>query len=84
MKKGIHPDNNRKVIFEDTTCGARFLVMSSVPTEHTAKWEDGQEYPLYRVEVSSASHPVYTGETRQMDTAGRAEKFRARAQRAKK
>lgn len=78
MKKGIHPENYRQVIFEDNTSGERFLIGSTVKTDETGTWEDGKEYPLYRVEVSSASHPFYTGKKTTMDTAGRVEKFKAR------
>lgn len=73
----------RKVIFEDASSGERFLLYSAVVTEETAKWEDGQEYPLYKVEISSASHPFYTGKETSLDRAGRAEKFRKRAAKAK-
>lgn len=66
------------VIFEDAASGQRFLIGSTVHTKATDKWEDGKEYPLVRVEISSASHPFYTGISRQLDTAGRADKFRAR------
>ena len=82
MKKDIHPDNYRPVIFEDTSSGVRFLVSSTVETSATAKWEDGKEYPLQQIEVSSASHPFYTGTERVIDTAGRVEKFKARAARS--
>ena len=78
MKKDIHPDNYRKVIFVDTSNEARFLISSTVETNETAKWEDGKEYPLFKVEISSASHPFYTGKETIMDTAGRVEKFKAR------
>ncbi|MEX0935136.1 MAG: type B 50S ribosomal protein L31 [Candidatus Paceibacterota bacterium] len=84
MKKEIHPENYRPVIFHDTSSGERFLISSTVPTEETDKWEDGDEYPLYRVEISSASHPFYTGKETVVDTAGRVEKFKARQERAKK
>lgn len=84
MKKDIHPENHRPVIFEDSASGERFLIASAVQTEEVAKWDDGQEYPLYRVEVSSASHPFYTGQMKVMDTAGRVEKFKARAAAAQK
>ena len=82
MKKEIHPENYRKVIFEDSSNGERFLIDSTVDTEETAKWDDGNEYPLYKVEVSSSSHPFYTGQDKRLDTAGRAEKFKARAAKA--
>ena len=79
MKTETHPENHRQVIFEDNSSGARFLVYSTVDTEATAKWEDGKEYPITYVDVSSASHPFYTGQEKVMDTAGRVERFKARA-----
>lgn len=84
MKKEIHPENYRPVIFHDISSGERFLISSTVDTEETDKWEDGSEYPLYRVEISSASHPFYTGKETVVDTAGRVEKFKARMEQAKK
>ena len=82
MKTDTHPKNHRPVIFEDNSSGARFLVYSTVDTEGTAKWEDGNEYPIAFVDVSSASHPFYTGQEKVMDTAGRVERFKARAEKA--
>jgi large subunit ribosomal protein L31 len=79
MKTDIHPDNYRLVIFEDNSSGSRFLIGSTVETEETATWEDGTEYPLKRVDVSSASHPFYTGQEKVMDTAGRVDRFKQRA-----
>lgn len=84
MKKDIHPDNYRKVIFEDQGSGARFLIGSTVETEAVAKWDDGKEYPLHVIEISSASHPFYTGVKTTIDRAGRVEKFKQRALKAKK
>lgn len=84
MKKDIHPDNYRKVIFEDQGSGARFLIGSTVECDAVAKWEDGKEYPLYVVEISSASHPFYTGIKTTIDRAGRVDKFKQRALKAKK
>ncbi|HET8581113.1 MAG TPA: type B 50S ribosomal protein L31 [Candidatus Paceibacterota bacterium] len=84
MKADIHPADYRDVIFEDTSSGARFLVGSTVRAEETGKWDDGKEYPLVKVEISSASHPFYTGQARTVDTTGRLEKFRARQEAAKK
>jgi len=78
MQKEIHPENNRKVIFVDDTSGEKFLIGSTVKTTETAKFEDGKEYPVYHVEISSASHPFYTGKETVVDTAGRVEKFKAR------
>ena len=84
MKKDIHPDSYRLVIFEDTSSGARFLLGSTVQTEKTDKFDDGKEYPVFQVEISSASHPFYTGQSKTIDTAGRVEKFKARAAKTKK
>ena len=84
MKKDIHPDNYRSVIFHDNSSGERFLVGSTVETEKTDKWTDGKEYPLAFVDVSSASHPFYTGQEKIMDRAGRVERFKTRAAKAKK
>ena len=78
MKADIHPDNYRMVIFHDNSSGERFLIGSTIETEKTDTWEDGKEYPIAYVEVSSASHPYYTGTEKVMDTAGRVEKFKAR------
>lgn len=78
MKKDIHPKNYRPVIFLDNSSKARFLVNSTVITKETDKWTDGKEYPLYHIEISSASHPFYTGNETVIDTAGRVEKFKAR------
>jgi large subunit ribosomal protein L31 len=84
MKKDLHPAEYRLVIFEDTSSGARFLLGSTVHTDKTDTWEDGKEYPVYTVEISSASHPFYTGQSKTIDTAGRVEKFKARAAAKKK
>lgn len=78
MKSDIHPNNHRLVIFEDNSSKERFLVSSTVATEKTEKWTDGKEYPIAFVDVSSASHPFYTGQEKVMDAAGRVEKFKAR------
>jgi len=79
MKKDIHPDNYRQVIFHDNSSGERFLFGSVIETTETDKWTDGKEYPMSRVDVSSASHPFFTGQEKVMDTAGRVERFKARA-----
>jgi large subunit ribosomal protein L31 len=84
MKKDLHPEDYRQVIFEDSSSGARFLIGSTVKTEKTDKWDDGKEYPVYYVEISSASHPFYTGQSKTIDTAGRVEKFKARASKTAK
>ena len=78
MNYKIQP-SYRTVIFEDTSCNSRFLIKSSVSTKDTATWEDdGKEYPLVRIDVSSASHPVYTGEKRATTSEGRVAKFNRR------
>lgn len=78
MKKDIHPAEYRQVIFEDSTSGKRFLIGSTIDTSKTDKWEDGKEYPVFQVEISSASHPFYTGTAKTIDTAGRVDKFKKR------
>jgi large subunit ribosomal protein L31 len=79
MKKSLHPDNYRLMVFEDLNNGFRFLTRSTASAEETTKWEDGQEYPLLKVHVTSASHPFFTGEERILDIEGRVDKFKARA-----
>ena len=75
MKKDGHP-NYRQVVFVDVSNDYRFLTRSTVKTKDTTKWEDGNEYPLYKLDTSSESHPFYTGTQKMVDTAGRVEKFR--------
>ncbi|MFN3800693.1 MULTISPECIES: type B 50S ribosomal protein L31 [Belliella] len=77
MKKDIHP-NYRDVVFYDTSSEYKFLTKSTIETSETITWEDGQEYPVYKIEVSSNSHPFYTGKKMLLDTAGRVEKFNRR------
>jgi large subunit ribosomal protein L31 len=77
MKQGIHPDY-RPVVFRDRAANFAFLTRSTVRSEQTVTWEDGNVYPVFDVEVSSASHPFYTGQSRVLDTAGRVEQFRRR------
>ena len=79
MKKAIHPTNYRPVVFQDINNGFSFLTRSTAATEETVKWEDGNEYPLLKVHITSASHPYFTGEERIMDIEGRVDKFKARA-----
>lgn len=74
MKQGIHPDY-KEVVFFDTSSDFKFMTKSTMTSEETIKWEDGNEYPLIKIEVSSASHPFYTGKKLFVDTAGRVEKF---------
>jgi large subunit ribosomal protein L31 len=75
MKKSIHPDY-REVVFQDISTDFAFLTKSTIKTKDTIKWADGKEYPLVKVEVSSQSHPFYTGKQKIVDTAGRVERFR--------
>ncbi len=78
MKIDTHPSNYRKVVFKDMSCDYAFVTHSCVETKETIQWEDGNEYPLYKLEISSASHPFYTGKQNLVDTAGRIDKFRKR------
>ena len=84
MKADIHPKSYRQVIFHDNSSGERFLLGSTIETSTTDTWTDGKEYPIAYVDVSSASHPFYTGQEKVMDTAGRVERFKARASKARK
>lgn len=77
MKKDIHP-NYRTVIFKDMATDFSFMSRSTANTKDTVVWEDGQTYPLIKMEISSASHPYFTGKTKLVDTAGRVEKFNTR------
>lgn len=79
MKKSLHPTNYRLVVFEDLNNGTRILTRSTVASDETVKWEDGNEYPLVKVHITSSSHPFYTGEERVLDLEGRVDKFKARA-----
>lgn len=74
MKADIHP-NYRFVVFKDIATGKLFLTKSTIETKHTIKYEDGKEYPMQEVEISSASHPFFTGKQQLVDTAGRVERF---------
>lgn len=78
MKKDTHPKNYRMVIFHDNSSGADFLIGSTIDTKDTGKWTDGKEYPMATVEISSVSHPFYTGNDKVIDTAGRVERFKRR------
>lgn len=79
MKADIHPEY-REVVFQDVTSDFKILTRSTLgaSAKETIKWEDGNEYPLVKIEVSSASHPFYTGQNKIMDTSGRVDKFRKR------
>ena len=76
MKKGIHPESYRTVVFKDMSNEFAFLSRSTANTKETIKWEDGNDYPLIKVEVSSKSHPFYTGKGRIETNEGRIAKFR--------
>ncbi len=78
MKQGIHPDNYRLVVFKDMSCDYSFISKSTIQTKDTVKWEDGNEYPLVKLEISNMSHPFYTGKMKLVDTAGRIDKFKTR------
>lgn len=75
MKQGIHPENYRLVVFKDMSNEQSFLTKSAANSKETIKWEDGNEYPLIKLEISSTSHPFYTGKMKLVDTAGRVDKF---------
>jgi len=76
MKQNIHPKQYRYVVFQDSSADFAMLTRSTVTTKDTIVWEDGKEYPLYKLDVSSASHPFYTGKQKLLDSAGRVERFR--------
>ena len=78
MKKGIHPEDYRLVVFKDMTNEYMFMTRSTAPTSDTVKWEDGNDYPLIKMEISHKSHPFFTGKVHLVDTAGRIDKFKNR------
>ncbi len=78
MKQGIHPKEYRLVVFKDMSNGYSFISKSTAATKETVKWEDGNEYPLIKLEISNTSHPFYTGKNMLVDTAGRIDKFKKR------
>ncbi len=84
MKKDLHPTDYRPVVFQDTSNGFAFLTRSTATTQETIKWEDGKEYPLIKIHISSQSHPFFTGEEKIIDIEGRVDKFKARAEAAAK
>ena len=77
MKQGIHPDY-REVVFSDDDAGFAFLTRSTIKTSETIEWEDGKEYPLVKLDISSASHPFFTGKQKLVDSTGRVERFKQR------
>jgi large subunit ribosomal protein L31 len=84
VKKGTHPKDYRPVLFIDNSDGTEYIIPSTVVTKETGKSKsDKKEYPIFRVEISSATHPFYTGEVRTLDTAGRVERFKQKQSRAK-
>ena len=83
MKKGIHPEKYRLVVFKDMSNGNSFLSRSSTQSRETVKWEDGNEYPLVKLEISNTSHPFFTGQKMMVDTAGRIDKFKKRYEKKK-
>ena len=84
MKKGIHPEDYRLVVFKDMSNDYSFLSRSCAPSKDKVKWEDGNEYPLIKLEISHKSHPFFTGKMQFVDTAGRVDKFRNRYANQKK
>ena len=83
MKKGLHPESYRFVVFKDMSNGVSFLSRSSAASRETVKWEDGNEYPLIKLEISNTSHPFFTGQKMLVDTAGRIDKFKRRYEKKK-
>jgi large subunit ribosomal protein L31 len=83
MKKDIHPDY-REVVFKDISTDYSFVSRSTIKTKETIVWDDGKEYPLIKLEISSDSHPFFTGKTKLVDTAGRVDKFYNRYSKFKK
>jgi len=77
MKAGIHPEY-RDVVFQDLSSEFAILTRSTIESKETIKWEDGNEYPLVKIEVSSASHPFYTGKHKVLDAGGRVDRFKKR------
>lgn len=84
MKKDLHPKDYRPVVFEDINNGFRILTKSTARTEETTKWEDGKDYPLIKVHISSSTHPFYTGQEKVLDLEGRVDRFKARQKAAAK
>ncbi len=80
MKKDIHPKDYKFVVFKDMSNDYAFLTRSTAKSKETIKWEDGNEYPLIKLEISHTSHPFFTGKMKFVDTAGRVDKFKSRYQ----
>lgn len=78
MKQNLHPESYRLVVFRDMSNGTGFLTRSAANSRETIKWEDGNDYPLIKLEISNTSHPFFTGKNVLVDTAGRIDKFKKR------
>ena len=78
MRKDIHPKEYRLVVFKDMSNDYTFVTKSCVQTRDSIVWEDGKEYPLFKLEISHTSHPFYTGKVKLVDTAGRIDKFNSK------
>jgi large subunit ribosomal protein L31 len=83
MKQDIHPKSYRLVVFKDMSNGHSFLSRSTAASKETIKWEDGNEYPLVKLEISNTSHPFFTGKNMLVDTAGRIDKFKRKYEKKK-
>jgi large subunit ribosomal protein L31 len=83
MKEGLHPASYRYVVFKDMSNSHSFLSRSTAATKETVKWEDGNEYPLIKLEISNTSHPFLTGKNVLVDTAGRIDKFKKKYEKKK-
>ena len=83
MKKGLHPESYRLVVFKDMSNGHQFISRSTAGSKESVKWEDGNEYPLVKLEISSMSHPFFTGKNMLVDTAGRIDKFNKKYEKKK-
>lgn len=83
MKKGIHPEQYRFVVFKDMSNGTTFLSRSTAGSKETIKFDDGNEYPLVKLEISNTSHPFFTGKNMLVDTAGRIDKFKKKYEKKK-
>ncbi|MEY3820788.1 MAG: type B 50S ribosomal protein L31 [Bacteroidota bacterium] len=83
MKQGIHPENYRFVVFKDMSNGTTFLSKSTTASKETITFDDGNEYPVVKLEISNTSHPFYTGKNMLVDTAGRIDKFKKRYEKKK-
>ena len=84
MKKDIHPENYRLVVFKDMSNDYSFISKSCAPSNETIVWEDGNQYPVIKLEISHKSHPFFTGKMQLVDTAGRIDKFKNRYSKQKK